>query len=184
MKDADKSFSPMLCTVPEFWGCSGMFCALVQQEDWFHQGFCQMVLSCLYSKTVSSIIMGLNIGESRFLGQNLLYDKIINKKMSYNQSLTLFKGTECNDCLNVWIPISLITICLPKQSLQFKLDAFLFSCLEPAVICCLILTGFHLRSDCAWLMSRAQQPLHRSILTPLPEVTPHLKDSREGKKTA
>lgn len=184
MKDTDESFVPVVCRATEFWGCSVLWCS---RRIGFTMVFARWlwVASTQRHYLVSSIFMGLSIGGSRFLEQNLLHYKITNKKMSYNQSLTLFKGTECYNCLNVWIPITLITICLPKQSLQLKLDAFFFfSCLEPTVICCLILTGLHLWSDCAWLMSRAQQPLHRSILTPLPEVTPHLKDSRVGNKTA
>lgn len=41
---------------------------------------------------VLSVFMGLNVGDNMFLGQHLLYDKIINKKTAYNQrSLDTFQ---------------------------------------------------------------------------------------------
>lgn len=42
--------------------------------------------------SVSSVFMGLNVGDDMFLGQHLLYDKIINEKTAYNQrSLDTFQ---------------------------------------------------------------------------------------------
>lgn len=89
----------MVCRVAEFWGCSML---LSSRRIGFTMVFARWlwVASTQRYYLVSSIFMGLSIGVKRFLGQNLLCDKIINKKMSYNQSLTLFKGIECNDCLN------------------------------------------------------------------------------------
>lgn len=94
MKDAEESFIPTVCRVAEFWGCFG-----AARRTGFTMVFARWlwVASTQRHYFVSSIFMGLNIGDSRFLGQNLLYDKVTNKKMSYNKSLALFKGIEYND---------------------------------------------------------------------------------------
>lgn len=94
--------------------------------------------------------MRLNIGDSMFLGQHLLYDKIINKKTTYNQRwLDTFQ--ELGAKTSVLSEFRLITICLPKLPLQFQLGTFFFtaSCLKPAAACHLIIAGFRLRGDCA-----------------------------------
>lgn len=68
--------------------CSGAAGGGVSQR--FSSGGFGFPLLRYYS--VSSVFMGLNVGDNMFLGQHLLYDKIITEKTAYNQrSLDTFQ---------------------------------------------------------------------------------------------